>query len=177
MKTKKLKKQLQKLCKRKVYRTLETAYRYHKGFVLNVIEDCVLMLEVEDFHVQGFALYKIERFTNIRNVDYDKYMAYMIEQEKLIQKYDLFAYDNFKSVRELYQYLQVNNETVVAQNESIKHYDFLIGTIRKIGKKKLQINHFNACGVLTKPYKIRFDRIEILKFKDHYAENFKKYVQ
>lgn len=183
MRLKKLRKKLEEKASNKeliVLKRKHSSYwpEYKKGYILEIISNYVLMLEFNDFYKEGYALYSISDFKKIRDKKRDRKYLEILRSENYVNEKELTRYSKYKELRTLLENLKSEKETIIVQKEKGKKRLFLIGTISRLGKKQLWINHFSATGKLSsKPIGVKLKSISSISIKNNYSEVFKKYVE
>ena len=163
----------------KIYRTVTDGEANIFGFILEVSNQFLLIQNENDFTLDGYSIIKKNHFHSVRCNKLEKTTKRILKSEG-ITKADyginkVIGLDNWKSV---FEDLKRNDCHVIVECEDLKEPLFLIGEIVKISKKSVNILYYDAEGVFdSKPTKVRFKDITLVKFDDRYSTIFRKYLK
>lgn len=149
------------------------------GFILKASENFLLVQPEEDFRLTGYSIIHKDQFDSITYDKIDKTVKKILKKEGIIDSNQGIKYDiNLTSWETIFKNLKKLNFDVIVECENSEEPVFLIGSIKKIGKKSVSVHHYDAAGLLDeKPTKVKYKDITIVKFDDRYANIFKKYLK
>ncbi len=163
----------------KIYRTIFGNIENLYGFVVSISKSFMLIHVAPEFRLDGFAIIKKNDFDYIRNSSFEKTQKKIFKAEGFLDK-DLSFDENFKLNRwvKILKQLKKMDFHVIIESEKNGYLEFYIGQIVAITKKNVSILNYDANGIYDdKPTKIKYKRIRVLKFGDHYSTVFRKYLK
>lgn len=179
MKTRKINKRLKRHYKKKLYcRLTRKVGKFEgitRGYIVGVSKDFVLLQESDDFKLYGYVIIPRYSIIHFRYNKFDKKYQQILEAEKVKLKFNYTI--DLKSWKSICKDLKKTKLTVISECEHPKLDYFCIGKIKKVNKKSLSIRYFDAAGILDKDNtEHKYKEISKLRFDDHYANVFSKYL-
>jgi hypothetical protein len=149
------------------------------GFLLNISKNFILMQKEEDFRLDGYYIIPKHRFDSIRNNKFDKTHKKILNKEGMTEKdYGIDIEIDLTDWNTVFQSLKKNDRHVIVECEDMEEPMFLIGPIKRINKKSVSIQYYDATGLLDKkPTTVKFDDITIIRFDERYLNIFRKYLR
>lgn len=154
------------------------SFELSHGYILAYSFDFVLIIENNDFLLNGYAILPITAIVKIRHNYYDQFFDSIMEaegQKNLIQIPYQIDLENWETI---FNSIESNDLTCSIQNENEQEFFFKIGQIAKIKGKSVQIRNFDPAGYLDdEPTKIMYKSISQASFGDNYITTISKYTR
>ena len=166
-----------KYCKVK-RQVADGCFEYSNGYIVDTSSDFVLMQIADEFRILGYLVFPMKTITEVRFNNNDKYYDKIMQWEKqvdnVLNKHNI----DLTNWSTIFKTIEETGLNVIIENENPDDKSFDIGPITKTNKKAVYVQYFNAKGYLeAEPTEITFDKITIVKFDDHYANIFGKYLR
>ena len=149
-------------------------YRYY--FPFQVSDKLFLGAEEDDFVIDGFAIRRFCDFTKVQ-IKNDKCVE-IIKNEGILSNISTPEID-LTDWYSVFLSLQRTGKNIIIEKESLDEdeWEFAIGCIEKVLKKKVLFKHFDADGIWQDDLlEIPFSGITTVIFGSRYVETFSKYV-
>lgn len=152
---------------------------HFQGIIFSQNEKFILMCDLEDFNYDGFVVARKSDISEIKHTDNEHFYNVIIEKEgikkTLIKTFEALDFKLGNQLDMFEQLLKLNLPIIVERLYETES-KFQIGPIKKLVKKKLYIDYFNAKGEYDlKPVSSKFKDITFFKFDSPYANLFFKY--
>ena len=175
MKREKLEKMLDKSRKN---RSVLTGYigkdkAYYSFIVLDRSDELVLAARDEDFQIDGYLIFEINKIRKLIGYKTKKYSEIM-HAEGVLDALTIPQL-NLKSYEGLFKEFRKANRVISMDVENDEH-GYYIGNVETVNDKRVIFSYFDAEGEWFKPVKLKFKDIDVIYFEDRYAEVFSKYV-
>lgn len=148
------------------------------GFILDKSDQFLLVQQVEEFDLNGYAIIRKDHFSALRANEFDEVMEQILKEEGILKKkYGLKKTISLDSWTSMFETLKKKDFHVIVECEDLEEPTFTIGPVTKVGKNSVQVHFYDAIGVYDKkPTKIKFEDITLVRFGDRYSTIFRKYA-
>ncbi len=145
---------------------------YHYFYIFDFNAKLFLGMEEDDFQLNGF---QIRRIADIRKIETRMDACTLINREYEILKNIKRPAVNLGSWQTAFESLERLGCFVILENE-IKQ-EIYAGKIKKVKRKSLVFQEFDADGVWQEECEILYDDITTVTFKDRYSSTWQKYLK
>lgn len=163
----------------KVYRKFKKQEENLEGVLIDFNPKFILIQELNQFDLDGFALFSRDDFDSIRYNKFDKAITKILKGEGVYKAQYGIPYKIYlKNWKTIFESLKQQDIHAIVECDRMKTPSFTIGPVVKVSKKSVWILYYNATGKLDKkPTKIPFKDITTLRFGDRYSTTFRKYLR
>ncbi|WP_431109709.1 hypothetical protein [Winogradskyella poriferorum] len=149
------------------------------GYILDYSSNFILLQETDEFLINGYRIIPINLIKDIRFNNNDKYLFKIHKEEGLTERIELPNYKiNLSNWIEIFKSLKKNVNCIISECEAFEQDYFCIGEIKRVNKKSVSIQYFDAKGLLDEVYtKHYFEEITRVTFEDRYSQTFSKYTR
>ncbi len=149
------------------------------GFVIGLSPEFVFIRVVDDFSLDGFAIFNKDAINSARSNRSDKTFWRILRSEGLLNEgIDCPFPLKLTSWSDIFKTLKKNDYHVSVQYEDEEFVGFVIGAIVSVRQKSVSIHNYDVNGKLNEsPTKRSYDSIDIVKFGDRYSTIFRKYLK
>ncbi len=149
---------------------------YH-GYIAEMSRGFVCLWLVSDWHHDGFLIMPIKYVTNVRHGKYEKAYHRILKAEGCLADVGKPDWLKIGSIKSALKSLLANHNNVQIESRLPYADEFVIGEIKRIADKEVQLKGFDATAKWQKgSYKVPFKDITAIKFGDEYSTVFRKYV-
>ncbi|MCK5707060.1 MAG: hypothetical protein KAI43_05355 [Candidatus Aureabacteria bacterium] len=176
---------LDKLKKLKASKELANVYRKvpeEAGGVSYYILDCskelILGHYVDEFHLNGYAIFRLKDIKKIRCSKNDRYRNKILKKEGIWQKVGIDYSIDLSSWKTVLKILKKQGKNIQILGEEPEVDEFVIGKITKVNEKSVKVLYFDATGKWEKePRVIPYSEITLILFEDEYVNIYSKYTR
>lgn len=149
------------------------------GFLLEASKNLLMLQKEEDFRLDGYSIIPQDQYISIEHSKFDKAIKKILSKEGILKsQYGVKHAVDLTDWKSVFHSLKDLDLHVIVECENCKDTVFLIGPIKKIGKKSVEILFYNAMGELeTKPTSVQYKDISIVSFDNNYLNVFRKYLK
>lgn len=164
----------------KVGRDLDGESDVH-GFLLAASPGWLLLHEVSDFHLNGFVALARSEVCDVRHGKFEQAFGHMLAAEGVVAAAGLSA--RYAGLRigdseSLFTGLMEAGRPVIVEGERSGDDMFLIGEVRRVGRRSLSVLHFDANGRYDRlPTLCDYGRVTRVTFESEYIRVFSKYTK
>ncbi|MEO1513847.1 MAG: hypothetical protein AAFV95_02505 [Bacteroidota bacterium] len=147
------------------------------GILLQNSEDFLLLQVEEEFHLNGYAIIRKDRFDGVQRSESERFLQKILTKEGITAtEHGLSQKLSLQSFQAIFNDLQQSKQFVIVECEDLKEPSFTIGEIEKTSKKSVGIRYVSPEGLIDrKPTKIAYEDITLIRFGDRYSSLFRKY--
>lgn len=149
-----------------------------RGYILDYTTDFLLLQTTDDFALNGYSIFPFDTIREVRHNKYDNFYDKIMKWENQKNKIGIAYHIDITSWLTVFQTLKKTKLTVTIECEE-PHLDyFCIGTLQKVGTKKVDTFYFSPDGIVDeKPTMTEYNNITKVSFDDRYANILTKYVK
>lgn len=174
-----------KLKKMKIAKDLTTVYRNvpkeAEGvcyYILDYSKELVLGQYLDEFHLNGYCVFRIEDIKKVRCNKSDKYRNKIIKNEGIWKNVGIDFHIDLSSWKTVCQSLKKRGKNIQILGEEPEVDEFVIGKITKVNQKTVNVLHFDAVGKWEKkPTTIPYSDITLIIIEDEYVNIYSKYTR
>jgi len=147
------------------------------GYIVSMNSDFMLVHNENEFQLDGYSILQKSDFDFIRYNEYDETIQIINEGQGVSKKVGIKKPIKLKSWKTIFSDLKKRGMHVTIECEYLNEPAFYIGPLAKVGDKSVEITYYDGTGKLdSKPSKVKYKDISLVKFGQRYTEVFKKYV-
>lgn len=151
---------------------------FSHGYILDYSDDLILLRVTDDFMLDGYNVLPIKQIEKLRYNKWDKYYDKILQWEGEKDKVGIDYAIDLKNWKTVFKSIKETNFNVIVECEDPAINSFTIGSIEKIGKKKVAIMYFDPAGYFDdKATSIDYLSISKVQFNDRYTDVFSKYTR
>jgi hypothetical protein len=146
------------------------------GYVLAQSSQLVLIHNVEDFHLDGFAVIRVSDIELARSGKYERFLSKVLRKARMSAQLEVAAVVSLRNVGECLTSLKGRLVTVECEDPSVDR--FYCGRILRVGKRHVSLRTFDASGRWgKKPESVALVDVTFLAWDTEYLTVFSKYVR
>ena len=154
-----------------------TRSRVH-GFVLDFNDNFVLIQQIDDFKLDGFAILPLRTIKKVRYSELEKNFEYIMEEELLLNDFGINYSIDLTNWQTIFNSIEHNEKFAIIECEQAWINRFLLGKLTKAKKKKIEILYLEAKGIFEEYVtEQKYKEITIVRFDEIYINLFQKYAR
>jgi hypothetical protein len=162
-----------------IKRTVTEGEANISGFILRMSKDFLLIQKEEEFFLNGYGIIRKDHFDAIRCNRFDKAFKRILKAEGIFDaEYGIKNKIRLKNWQSIFEDLMSHGYHVIVECEDLKDPLFVIGPIKRVNKSSVNIQYYDATGLLDRePTRVKYEDITLVKFDDRYINVFRKYLR
>lgn len=154
---------------------------HNSGYILGLSENLVLLHGFNDFHIDGYCIYRLGDISSVRSNEMDRKWDQMLCDEGVLDNVGI-SYDvpllDFPSV---IRGLKAQGRNIIVDCEDCSdapETGFHIGHIVFYKKQHFEMREFDTTGKwYSHPFEIRHDKVTRVEFDSPYVNIYSKYAE
>ena len=178
----KLSRRLEKNCKKNLYagyiRDTGEFYEKDYGYLLKLSEQFAVLQVENDFQLTGRKVVRRQDITSIVRGKRERHRQRIFQWEGIEQGISPYSESKLENWQSVFRAMKDSSLCIGVETYSWNGETLTIGPVRKIGKRRVAIQHITARGYLEKELtRIPYSDIRAILFNDFYIDCYKRHVR
>jgi len=165
-------------------RALVTIYRENindtgiQGFILGYSKKLILIQYVYDFNLDGIMILQRSDITSIEADKSGIFQTQLLKDEGLYAKVDFSKKYDLKNWETVLSTISSTYHFITLEDENPDAYVFMLGRLKKMGRKKVSVHEFTCTGTWKKEVsKMSYKNISSFRAGNNYPKVYENYFK
>lgn len=147
-------------------------------FVLGVGKECVLIQNVEDFHLDGYSIILVANIKSIYMNKFDRFRRSIMKKEGVLDNHGIEYDVDLTSIKESLRSLKQKRKLLIVALEKPEDDGFAIGKILRLNKHTMAFRAFNGLGRWEDGHlRAEYTAITRIGFDQEYIEFYSRHLR